>query len=220
VGDNVSVLSASHESGIGICTQDPVRTDGSWNCATKPAGIWPNQAILDTGVNNIHCWDNDAHYRPPTTTVEVWGGTNIGAAIKRGKDTLLTVGHTYEQRAIVVFTDGGPLCCEAKAGGALCDGVVNPCCADITRPGGCNDNGTGACACSAAIRQFGLDEADAADAAGIDVYVLSFGNYDPWLDYADQLHRGRGFTIRTNDKSQLQASLERFANEISVALVK
>jgi len=220
VGDDVSVLSASHEDGIGICSQDGVRHDGTWTCGGG-TGDWPNQAFLDGGVRNLHCWDHDpVHFTPPTTIVEVWGGTNIGAAIKRGKETLLSVGHTYEQRAIVIFTDGGPLCCEARGGGALCDGVVNPCCADITRPGGCNDNGTGACACSAAIRQFGWDEADDAAANGIDIYVLAFGNNPPWIDYAGSLTRGRGYLLDTDNPAELRQKLEQFANAIPVALVQ
>src|SRR4029079_8088577 len=32
VGDGTSVLSASHEDGIGICSQDGVRPDGTWTC--------------------------------------------------------------------------------------------------------------------------------------------------------------------------------------------
>jgi hypothetical protein len=217
-GDDLSSLSASKTSGLTVCTQDPERTDSNWDCATKPAGKWPNTAFFKPGIANPTCWAADEHFKPPTTTVEVYGGTNIGAAIKRGKETLLSVGKTYEARSIVVFTDGGPLCCEAKAGGALCP-QAGPCCADVTT-GGCVDNGTGACACSTAIRQFGWDQADDALANGIDVYVLSFGGYAPWINYARSLARGRGFTLDTNDKTQLQAKLEEIANAIPVALVQ
>lgn len=217
-GDELSALSASHESGLGVCTQDPERSDANWTCWGANSGKWPNQAFLKPGIANPKCWAADEHFKPPTTIVEVYGGTNIGSAIKRGRETLLSAGKTYEARSIVVFTDGGPLCCEAKAGGAICP-QSGPCCADATVPG-CADHGTGACACSSALIAFATDEANQAEAAGIDVYVLSFGGHAPWINFARSLARGRGFTLDTNDKSQLKTKLEEIANAIPVALVQ
>jgi Flp pilus assembly protein TadG len=213
-GDELSALSASHETGIGVCSQDTERPDATWSCGGGNTG-WPNQAFLKSGIPNPKCWAADpVHFQPPVTLKTVYGGTNIGAAIKRGRETL-----EAEARSIVVFTDGGPLCCEAKGGGAICPNGGNPCCADATVPG-CNDNASGACQCSAALIQFATDEANLAAAEGIDVYVLSFGGYAPWINFARSLARGRGFTLDTNDKNQLKSKLEEIANAIPVALVQ
>lgn len=218
-GDEVSALSASHESGIGVCSQDTEKTDATWSCSGGNTG-WPNQAKLKSDVDNLKCWDSDTvHFNPPVTIKEVYGGTNIGAAIKLGRETLESTGKKYEARSIVVFTDGGPLCCEQKGGGGLCPNGGNPCCADATDPG-CSDNGTGACKCSKALIDFATSEANLAEAEGIDVFVLSFGGYAPWIEFARSLARGRGFTLDTADKNQLQTKLEQIANAIPVALVQ
>jgi Flp pilus assembly protein TadG len=216
-GDGTSALLSAHTTGLGVCTQGGVRVTGDYPC---PGGVgkWPNQTNLKAGFPMPSCWAADTHYAPPTTTVNVFGGTNIGAGIASGIAALTASAHTYEVRAIVAFTDGGPLCCESQGGGALCP-QPGPCCADATS-GGCADHGTGACACSSAVKQYGVDEADAAAALGIDVYVLAFGSYAPWINYARTLPRGRGFTLDTNDRTQLDAKLTQIANAIPVALVK
>jgi hypothetical protein len=226
-GDELSALSSSHEYGLGVCTQDPVdipspwpyakRPDGDWTCGTDN-GRWPNQAYLKSGVKMPACWAWDEHYAPPTTVTQVYGGTNIGSAIKLGKETLLGTGKTYEARSIVVFTDGGPLCCENPRGGDICP-QPGDCCADATAAG-CSDHGTGACACSAAIAQYAVDQANDAEANGIDVFILAFGNKTNWINFARSLARGRGFTLDTNDKNQLKTKLEEIANAIPVALVQ
>jgi Flp pilus assembly protein TadG len=226
-GDDLNALSASKTSGLSVCTQDPVdlpspwpyalRPDGDWSCGWDN-GKWPNQAYLKPGIKMPACWAWDEHYAPPTTLKQVYGGTNIGSAIKLGKETLLSVGKTYEVRSIVVFTDGGPLCCENPRGGDICP-QAGDCCADATA-GACSDHSTGACACSTAITQYAVDQANDAEANGIDVYVLAFGNKANWINFARSLARGRGFTLDTNDKTQLQAKLEAIANAIPVALVQ
>jgi Flp pilus assembly protein TadG len=216
-GDGTSALLSAHTTGLGVCTQSGVRATGNYPCPGG-AGKWPNQDNLKAGFPMPSCWAADARYAPPTTTVNVFGGTNIGSGIASGIAALTATAKTYEVRAIVAFTDGGPLCCESQGGGALCP-QPGPCCADATS-GGCVDHGTGACACSAAVKQYGIDQADAAAALGIDVYVLAFGGYAPWINYARQLPRGRGFTLDTADRTQLDAKLTQIANAIPVALVK
>jgi hypothetical protein len=216
-GDGISALNMAHTTGLGVCTQATVRANSNWNCATKPAGLWPNQANLKAGFPMPNCWDADSHYVPPTTTVQVYGGTNIGAGIADGIAKLTATAKTYEVRSIVLFTDGGPLCCEAMAGGALCP-QAGPCCADVAT-GGCVDHGTGACACSTAVYNYGIAEANIAAGLGIDVYVLAFGGYAPWINYAKLLPRGRGFEIDTNNAANLAASLKKIADAIPVALV-
>jgi Flp pilus assembly protein TadG len=215
-GDGTSALLSAHTTGLGVCTQAGVRTTGNWVCGAGSS--WPNQANLKAGFPMPSCWAADSHYAPPTTTATVYGGTNIGAGIESGIAALNLTAKTYEVRSIVLFTDGGPLCCEAMAGGALCP-QAGPCCADVAT-GGCVDHGTGACTCSQAVYDFGITEADAAKAAGIDVYVLAFGGYGPWINYAKQLPRGRGFEIDTNNAANLSASLKKIADAIPIALVK
>jgi Flp pilus assembly protein TadG len=214
-GDGLSALSSAHTSGLGACTQTGIKTRGNYSCATKPATIWPNQTNITASVPMPTCWYGDTHYAPTTT---VYGGTNIGAAIASGI-AALNAEPRYESRAIVVFTDGGPMCCEAQGGGNLCP-VSNPCCADGTS-GSCSDNTSGAaCNCASAVAQYGRAQADAAYAANIDVYVLAFGGYTPWIDYAKSLPRGRGFELDTSDPTQLDAKLTQIADAIPTALVQ
>jgi Flp pilus assembly protein TadG len=217
VGDGLSALSTAHTTGLGVCTQQGVRVTGNYDCATRP-GVWPNQANLKPGFPMPFCWAADANYLPPISTVQVFGGTNIGAGIASGIAALNATAKTYEARSIVVFTDGGPLCCESQAGGALCPGGP-PCCADVAT-GGCVDNGTGACLCSKAVYDNGVNQADLAKQQGIDVYVLEFGGYAPWITYAKKLPRGRGFEIDTNNAANLASSLKKIADAIPIALVK
>jgi Flp pilus assembly protein TadG len=214
VGDGLSAKLSAHTRGLGVCTQSALRATQNWTCGGV-AG-WPNQNSLKAGFPMPNCWDGDFHYAPTTA---VFGGTNIGAGIASGIAALTATAKTYEVRAIVAFTDGGPLCCEAQTGGAICP-QAGPCCADATS-GACTDHGTGACACSAAVKQYGIDQATLAhDTYGIDVYVLSFGANANWINYAGSLARGRGFMLNTNDKTQLDAMLTKIANAIPIALVK
>jgi Flp pilus assembly protein TadG len=215
-GDGLSALTTAHTRGLGVCTKATILPTGNYTCGVNTQ--WPNQANLKAGIPMPSCWAADSHYSPPTSTTTVYGGTNIGAGIASGIATLTATAKTYEVRSIVVFTDGGPLCCEAAGGGAICP-QTGPCCADVTS-GSCTDHATGACACSQAVYDYGTQEADLAKAAGIDVYVLEFGNQANWIAYANTLPRGRGFALNTADKTQLAAQLQTIANAIPVALVK
>jgi Flp pilus assembly protein TadG len=216
-GDGKSATKVAHQLGLGVCTKDPALVQGDFPCPGG-AGRWPNQANLKPGFPMPHCWDADSNYLPPNSTVQVYGGTNIGAGIASGIAALNASAKTYEVRSIVAFTDGGPLCCEAPGGGAICP-QPGPCCADVTA-GSCTDNGTGACGCSAAVRDYGIHQADLARDAGIDVYVLAFGSTPGWINYAHSLKRGRGIALDTNDKTQLKANLTKIADAIPIALVK
>ncbi|HEY2731764.1 MAG TPA: pilus assembly protein TadG-related protein [Polyangia bacterium] len=223
-GDNISATKKAHTSGLGACKQTGWATGDFTPC--PGGGQWPNEANLSGTVPNISCSSGDFHYSPTTT---VYGGTNIGAAIKSGLDTLSVSAHTYEVRSIVVFTDGGPMCCETQSGGGICgtlNGAVpwNPCCADGTLSP-CVDNvGGKACKCAQDVYQYGIDEAKAAGDAGIDVYVLAFGSAKPesprWINYAKLLPQGRGFEVDTIDPNALAGSLLQIANSIPVSLVK
>ena len=217
-----STSTTSHTLGIGACTRGALLPTGTYSpCANGPAKQWPNQANVGGGVPNIDCAAGDFNYS--SQSPKVFGGTNIGAGIKSGRDRLNAVAKTGEIRSIVVFTDGGPMCCEKASGGGNCGpggGWPNPCCADGTDPA-CSDNiGGAACKCSQDVSKYGQDQADAAYADGIDVYVLAFGNRPRWIDYAKTLPRGRGFEVDTADATKLAASLLQIANSIPIALVK
>jgi hypothetical protein len=225
-GDGAKSNLAAHKTGLGACTKAPDSTTGDYlPCPNGPTGIWPNQAKLSSTMSNISCSYGDFHYAPATPGV--YGGTNIGAGIKSGIDALNVSAKPYEVRSIVVFTDGGPVCCEDPEGGHTCgkiDGAtgkyMKPCCADaLFNP--CVDNiGGKACKCATDVAAYGVQQANAALAAGIDVYVLAFGNNPDWVGYAQSLTRGRGFALDTSDPARLQSLLLQFANNIPVALVK
>ncbi|HEY2901433.1 MAG TPA: pilus assembly protein TadG-related protein [Polyangia bacterium] len=222
-GDGLSARSTAHQSGIGACyIGAPGSQTGDYSPC--PGGkFWPNEANLAPGIPNLSCSAGDFHYAPTTT---VYGGTNIGAGIKSGLDTLSAVANTGEVRSIVIFTDGGPMCCEAGKGGGTCgtdDGsghLWNPCCADGTISPCVDNTGGAACKCASDVAAYGVTQANAAAAAGVDLYILAFGNHPGWITYAKSLPRGRGFEIDTNDSTQLSASLLQIANNIPVALVQ
>lgn len=222
-GDGLSSRVAAHTSGLGACTHGAIWTTGDYS-PCPGGGQWPNQVNVAAGIPNIDCAAGDFHYSPTTT---VFGGTNIGSGIKSGLDAFTAVANTGEVRSIVVFTDGGPMCCEKAQGGGKCGTINgatglpwNPCCADGTLSP-CSDNtGGAACKCAQDVATYGVTQADAAYAAGIDLYVLAFGADPNWIAYAKSLARGRGFEIDTSDPSKLSASLLQIANAIPVALVK
>jgi Flp pilus assembly protein TadG len=214
-------------SGIGVCTKPAYATGTYAPCPGAGLPPWPNELNLAPGVANINCALGDFHYAP--TVPGVYGGTNIGAGINSGIATLNSA-NNYDIRAIVVFTDGGPMCCENPDGGPLClkngAGVIpNPCCADGTDPA-CADNGTGACNCAVAVANYGVAEATAAAASNIDVYTLAFAQSPltaestRWFNYAGSLVRGRGFALNTIDPTTLTAQLLKISNSLQIALVQ
>lgn len=213
-------------SGLGVCTK-LVLPDGTYAPCPHgppawPGGPWPNERNLALGKPNISCSLGDFHYNKYLPGRQIYGGTNIGAAIRSGIANLTAASTGYEVRSIVVFTDGGPVACEQPQGGGECVASgPNPCCADGTNPA-CVDNTGGDYACSIArdVAAYGTSEADAAALEKIDVYILAFGANPNWINYASSLKRGRGFALTTNNPATLSAQLKLIANDIQVALVK
>lgn len=126
-------------------------------------------------------------------------GTNQGAAIKAATDQLLANTQPYETRVIVLITDGRPSCCVYVGGAASCDE-------------------TGACAMARA--QYGTDMADAASAAGISIFTVSFGADAQQSAYNASLARGMGTAYNTPDSTQLSTILTSIAGAIPIALVQ
>jgi Flp pilus assembly protein TadG len=221
LGDGLPSKTSAHTSGLGVCTK-PTEPTGNYSpCPGGPSNPWPNELKLSPTVANIDCSFGDFHYFPTTT---VYGGTNIGAAIKSGI-AALSAANNYDIRSVVVFTDGGPVCCEAPQGGGNCqkDGSGNipkPCCADGTDLACADNSGDKACQCARDVAQYGVDEANVAAADNIDVYILAFGNKVEWVDYAKTLARGRGFPLNTSDPAQLKANLLQISNKLEIALVQ
>ncbi|HEX3698707.1 MAG TPA: hypothetical protein VH374_25285 [Polyangia bacterium] len=222
-GDGLSAVTSAHTRGIGACQKSGLMM--TVNYTQCPGGSqWPNQANVAPGIASLSCSAGDFHYSPTTT---VFGGTNLGAGIKSGLNPLNAVANTGEVRSIVVFTDGGPMCCESPAGGGTCGTINggtgkpwNPCCADGTITP-CSDNtGGAACKCATDIATYGVSQASAAQAAGVDVHILAFGNQPGWISYDKTLPRGRGFELDTSDSTKLSANLLQITNNIPVALVK
>ena len=234
LGDDVALNpsnTAAHQRGIGVCTK-PALTLGDYTpcptAKTTDQTKWPNEFNPAPSKSNIDCSLGDSlHYAPAIPGV--YGGTNIGAAIKSGITALKAGANAYDIPAIVVFTDGGPVCCEDPSGGSTCEmnggHIPSPCCADGTDPS-CADNTGKACACSQAVRDYGVTEADAAAAAGFDVYILAFGQNPPtaettrWVSYAKTLARGRGFELDTVDPTTLKSQLLKIADSLQISLVQ
>jgi Flp pilus assembly protein TadG len=210
-------------SGLGVCTKLSLPRGTYTPCPNGPNPLvfWPNEPDVAPGIPNIDCALGDSHYSTYAPGVPLYGGTNIGAGIKSGITSLNAIATGYEVRSIVVFTDGGPVCCEKPQGGGDCHaGGPTPCCADGTNLACLDNTGGKACQCALDVANFGTAEADAAHAANIDVYILAFGNNANWLNYAKTLARGRGFALTTSDSTTLAAQLKLIANSIQVALVK
>jgi len=224
VGDGVSAKTYPKASGVSICTKTGLAGVTSGNASCGNGNPWPNMANISGSIVNPYCWAGDSHYDMVNGP---FGGTNPGAAIKAALDKIKLTSKTYDVRSIIVFTDGGPMCCEQKNGGSDCGTNANggnPCCADGTTPGPCLDNiGGKACTCASQVYQYGLDQADDAyNNYGVDVYTLSFtnGTHPNWITYAKSLVRGRGFEVDTTDKTQLTAKLKQIADAIPISLVK
>jgi putative Tad-like protein involved in Flp pilus assembly/von Willebrand factor type A domain-containing protein len=126
-------------------------------------------------------------------------GTDLGAAIKAATDELLAQAQPYETRVIVLVTDGQPECCTNSGGVVSCSTTD---------------------ACASARAQYGLDMADAAAAAGISIYTVSFGADSNQAAYDASLPRGIGTGYNTPDSTQLASILTEIAGNIPIALVR
>jgi Flp pilus assembly protein TadG len=227
VGDGISPYSKTHALGLGLCSEVGNSTTGNFNgCGQAGPFGWPNQALITSTVAPPKCWDGDFNYNTGSLPVDVapavYGGTNIGAAIASGI-AALSGENAYVAKAIVVFTDGGPTCCEVRGGGNWCPGP-NPCCADGTLPLCVDNPGKGnACQCAQDVMNYGIAQAAAAKAANIDLYVVVLGNTARWINYAKLLVTtagGRGMEIDTNDPTLLATELATVANSIPLALIQ
>lgn len=176
--------------GDGKAAIDPTKTSGITVCNLLDFAI-------PYGPPNNHAW-------MPACSVG-GGGTNQGAAIKRAMDQLLAQSNPYETRVIVLITDGEPMCCTMvrNSAGAITSLSCNP-----------GD------ACSQARAQYGVDMADAADAADISIFTVSFGASVSQAVYNAGLARGIGVAYNTPDENELAAILIQIAGTIPIALVQ
>jgi hypothetical protein len=126
-------------------------------------------------------------------------GTNQGAAIEAATNQLLAHTTPYETRVIVLITDGIPACCTTTGTWVSC---------------------TTTDACAAGLAQHGIDMADAAAAAGINIFTVSFGADPAQAAYNASLARGVGIAYNTPDSSQLANILSEIAGNVPIALVK
>ena len=106
---------------------------------------------------------------------------------------------TYETRVIVLITDGEPQCCTISGTNVMCE-----------TSGACSD----------ARAQYGIDMANAAAAADISIYTVSFGASASQAAYNASLARGIGTGYNTPDPAQLTSILVQIAGTIPIALVK
>lgn len=125
--------------------------------------------------------------------------TNPGAALKAATDQLLASTNPYETRVIVLVTDGSPQCCSYRTPDQRC----------VSLP-----------ACTAQLAQYGIDMADAADAAGISVFGVSFGASASQAAYVASLARGIGTGYDTPDSTQLARILTEIGGTVPIALVR
>jgi len=126
-------------------------------------------------------------------------GTNQGAAIQAATDQLLAQATPYETRVIVLITDGSPACCTTVGTLVSCT-IIGP--------------------CAAGLAQHGVDMADAAAAAGISIFTVSFGADPAQAAYNASLARGIGRAYNTPDSSQLGSILSEIAGSVPIALVR
>ena len=132
-------------------------------------------------------------------------GTNQGAAIKAAMDQLKAQSNPYETRVIVLITDGEPTCCTTVRNSAGYITYLK-----------CNPGD----ACSQDRAQYGIDMANAADAADISIFTVSFGASVSQAAYNASLARGIGVAYNTPDENQLAAILIKIAGTIPIALVQ
>ncbi len=123
-------------------------------------------------------------------------GTNPGAAIQAAANQLLANTQAYETRVIVLISDGQPTCCTMVAGAVHCDGTT---------------------ACSLDRAQNGVDMANAAAAAGISIFTVSFGADPDQAAYLASLARGFGTAYNTPDPAQLSTILTAIAGAVPIA---
>jgi hypothetical protein len=126
-------------------------------------------------------------------------GTNPGAAIEAATNQLLAKTSPYETRVIVLVTDGIPACCTRTGTAVSC-----------TSTGPCAD----------ALAQHGIDMADAAAAAGISIFTVSFGADPVQAAYNASLARGIGTSYNTPDSAELASILSEIAGDVPIALVR
>lgn len=126
-------------------------------------------------------------------------GTNQGNAIRRSMNQLLSQSQDYETRVIVLITDGDPACCTTSGSSVSCSSTN---------------------ACAAARAQDGLNMADAAAAADISIFTVSYGASASQAAYNASLARGIGVGYNTPDKNELASILTQIAGKIPIALVR
>jgi hypothetical protein len=126
-------------------------------------------------------------------------GTNQGAAIQAATNQLLAHSTPYETRVIVLITDGIPTCCTTTGPVVSCSSTS---------------------ACAASLAQQGVDMADAAAAAGISIFTVSFGADPAQAAYNASLARGIGTAYNTPDSTQLSTILAEIAGNVPIALVR
>jgi len=158
-----------------------------------------------SGITVCNKLDLDPHWSAPFDHAWVphcsqgGDGTNQGAAIKRASDQLVAQSQTYETRVIILITDGQPECCTTSGTNVTC-----------STSGACPD----------ARAQYGIDMANAAAAADISIFTVSFGSSASQAAYNASLARGIGTGYNTPDPTQLASILVQIAGTIPIALVK
>ena len=182
VGDGKSSLDTSKRSGLTICNKI--------GAVPPPNPPWPNHSWMP------HCWDGGEP--------GFYAGTNQAAAIDSAVSKLPKDDAT---RAIVLVTDGSPMCCMDQEGGGCADGTS------------CTD-GSAVCACAKKVYNDGFAAADSAAAKGIDIFTVVFGGTSSGIKYCADLVRGRGKAYNTPDKTRLKPIMEDIAGRLPVALVR
>jgi Flp pilus assembly protein TadG len=188
-------LTTSQTKGIAVCNKsnDSPAYGGTRTCGST-SFTYANHDWVQ------HCSDGGGTYGGYT----LYAGTDIGAAIKAGKDKIVAASQDYEPRTLIIITDGSPMLCTGIGGGGLCgtwNGATssnwNPCCANgltcgstftaggTTYGGGAFGDGSpgagasgaaGTAACNQAHQMVlnAVSEADAAAAVNIDLYTIGF----------------------------------------------
>lgn len=168
-------------------------------------GLPSSDSTKTSGITVCNKLDLDPTYGAPfdhawVPTCSTGGdGTNQGAAIEAATNQLLAHTTPYETRVIVLITDGIPACCTTTGTWVSC---------------------TTTDACAANLAQHGVDMANAAAAAGISIFTVSFGADPTQAAYNASLARGIGTAYNTPDSTQLSNILAEIAGNVPIALVR
>jgi Flp pilus assembly protein TadG len=243
---DTSTLLTSQTKGIGVCNKldatptacdgtTPANEGGYRQCPRSPAVPCSSQFKFPNHSWLPRCSAGDRISGGYT----LYGGTDLGSAIKAGADKLKAIGQPDETKILIIVTDGAPMICTAIGGGGLC-GSGNCCsngltCGATYTVGGNNYGGgiygdgwqaagapSESCLVAHNMTIDAWNQADLAAAAKIKIYTIGFfaDSTSREATFSRSLARNGGFGITTNDSNQIDDWLKTIPSHQPPAIVK